>query len=182
MAKNQSRKPGRDVRGGTGKRQEKIAPTRGGTSRVERTQAKRAQAASARGPRRDDAPRKPQHRQGASTKADMVIGRRAAAEALSAGIPIKSALVQNITGERDAALEALVKQLEAEDVQVERVPKGKLDALAEGGAHQGIVLRARPFEYAELADVIDAAGDRSRRGLWCGYPQRARRRCWRGCV
>ncbi len=159
MAKNQSRKPGRDVRGGTGKRQEKIAPTRGGTSRVERTQAKRAQAASARGPRRDEAPRKPQHRQGASTKADMVIGRRAAAEALSAGIPIKSALVQNITGERDAALEALVKQLEAEDVQVERVPKGKLDALAEGGAHQGIVLRARPFEYAELADVIDAAGE-----------------------
>ena len=160
MAKNQSRKPGRDVRGGTGKRQGKIAPVRGGASRAERTQAKRSQKRSGdRDQRREGDTRRPQRRQGSSSRADLIIGRRATAEALAAGIPIKSALVQNITGERDAALESLVKELEAADVQVERVPKGKLDALAEGGAHQGVVLRARPFEYAELADVIAAAGE-----------------------
>ncbi|MDO5709790.1 MAG: 23S rRNA (guanosine(2251)-2'-O)-methyltransferase RlmB [Coriobacteriales bacterium] len=160
MAKNQSRKPGRDVRGGTGKRQEKIAPMRGGTSRMERTQAKRTQASSARrGQRLDEARDKRPQRKMSGQKADLVIGRRAAAEALAAGVPVKSALVQNIAGERDATLEALVKQLEGEGIEVERVPKGKLDALAEGGAHQGVVLRARPFEYAELADVIAAAGE-----------------------
>lgn len=160
MAKNQSRKPGRDVRGGNGKRQDKIAPVRGGTTRAERTQAKRAQAsAAARGPRRDDErPRRPQRKVGAS-KADLVIGRRAVAEALAAGVPLKSALVQNVAGERDAALEALAKQLEGEGLEVERVPKGKLDQMAEGGNHQGVIVRARPFAYAELADVIAAAGE-----------------------
>jgi 23S rRNA (guanosine2251-2'-O)-methyltransferase len=127
---------------------------------MERTQAKRTQAGSAgRGRRRDEARDKRPQRKTSGQKADLVIGRRAAAEALAAGVPVKSALVQNIAGERDATLEALVKQLEGEGIEVERVPKGKLDALAEGGAHQGVVLRARPFEYAELADVIAAAGE-----------------------
>jgi len=169
VAKNQSRKPGRDVRGGNGKRQDKIAPVRGGTSRMERQQAKRmgGGAAGSRGPRRDDGPRRPQkgagqkggaQRSGAG-KADLVIGRRAAAEALAAGVPIRSALVQAASGERDAALEALAKQLEGEGIEVERVPRGKLDALSDNAAHQGVILRARPFEYAELADVIAAAGE-----------------------
>ena len=158
MAKNQSRKPGRDVRGGSGKRQEKIAPVRGGASRAERTQAKRTQKTGAR-KQRDEGARRPQRKQGSSSRADLVIGRRAVAEALAVGVPIKSALVQNISGDRDAALEALVRELEAADIPLERVPKGKLDALAEGGAHQGVVLRARPFEYAELADIIAAAGE-----------------------
>ena len=74
-------------------------------------------------------------------------------------MPLKSALVQAITGERDAALEAFVKQLEAEGVQVERVPKGKLDALARTAPIRASCLRARPFAYAELADVIAAAGE-----------------------
>lgn len=67
--------------------------------------------------------------------------------------------MQNMAGDRDASLEALVKQLADEGIEVERVPKGKLDALTENGTHQGIVLRARPFAYAELADVIAAAGE-----------------------
>ncbi len=158
MAKNQSRKPGRDVRGGTGKRQEKIAPVRGGTTRAERTQAKRNQARSHHDQRVDERARRPQHKP-AGAKADLVIGRRAAVEALSAGVPIRSALVQNVAGERDAALELLVKRLEGEGIEVERVPKGKLDALSNNGAHQGVILRAQPFAYAELADVIAAAGE-----------------------
>ena len=164
MAKNQSRKPGRDVRGGNGKRgQDKIAPLRGGTTRMENAQAKRDRAN--RGDRRDAQPTRGQggvRRGGSSSKAsraDLVVGRRAAAEALAAGVPIKSALVQVAAGERDAALEALARQLEGEGIEVERVPKGKLDALAEGSAHQGVVLRARPYEYAQLADLIAAAGE-----------------------
>ena len=166
MAKNQSRTPGRDVRGGSGKRQEKIAPFRGGTSRVEKASAKRE--AKAKGDRRfadqysgrragKPEGEKPKKRS-AAARADLVIGRRAAAEALAAGVPLKSALVQAASGERDAALETLAKQLEAAGVEVERAGKGKLDALADGGAHQGVVVRARPFEYTELADIIRATG------------------------
>ena len=129
---------------------------------MERQQAKRmgGGTAASRGPRRDDAPRKGTHRPaGAGSKADLIVGRRAAAEALAAGVPIKSALVQAASGERDAALESLAKRLEGEGIEVERVARGKLDALSDNAAHQGVILRARPFEYAELADVIAAAGE-----------------------
>lgn len=169
MAKNQSQRPGRDVRGGSGKRQEKIAPYRGGSARVERAWAKREGTGGGTGKKRASrdggAPSRCQggrdagpRRDAGGSRADAIIGRRAVAEALAAGVPIKCAFVQNLA-ERDAALEALVKQLEAEGVDIERVPKGKLDALSENGNHQGIVLRARPFEYAELADVIAASGE-----------------------
>lgn len=149
MAKNQSRKPGRDVRGGNGKRGTRPQPDRGGRPLGQRDQ---------RGGRPDGA------RQGApkrkpSSRADLVIGRRAVAEALAAGVPLKSALVQSASGERDAALEALARELEAAGVEVERAARGKLDALSENAAHQGVVVRARPFEYAELTDVIAAAGE-----------------------
>ena len=165
MAKNQSRTPGRDVRGGSGKRQEKIAPFRGGASRVEKASAKRdakakgeGRFADQRGPKRQGRPEADKaKRRPAAAKADLIIGRRAAAEAFAAGVPIKSALVQAASGERDAALEELAKRLEAEGVEVERAGKGKLDALAEGGNHQGVILRAKPFQYAELADIIRTA-------------------------
>ena len=165
MAKNQSHTPGRDVRGGSGKRQDKIAPFRGGASRVEKASAKREAKSKGEGRFADQRGKragkpdgeKPKKRSSAS-KADLVIGRRAAAEALSAGVPSKSALVQAAAGERDAALEELAKQLEADGVEVERAAKGKLDALADGGNHQGVILRAKPFEYTELADIIRATG------------------------
>lgn len=168
MAKNQSRKPGRDVRGGNGKRQEKIAPLRGGAARVEQAWAKREGAGrqGAKGPGSGGSPRgkagrgaslRGGQRRSGESRADVIIGRRATAEALAAGVPLKSAFVQNLA-ERDASLESLVKQLDAGGVEVERVPKGKLDELSDGGAHQGIVVRAQPFAYAELADIIAAAG------------------------
>ena len=167
MAKNQSRTPGRDVRGGSGKRQEKIAPFRGGASRVEKASAKRdakakgeGRFADQRGPKRQGRPEADKaKRRPAAAKADLIIGRRAAAEAFAAGVPIKSALVQAASGERDAALEELAKRLEADGVEVERAGKGKLDALADGGNHQGVILRAKPFQYAELADIIRSTGD-----------------------
>lgn len=67
--------------------------------------------------------------------------------------------MQERSGERDQALERIAARLEDAGVPVERVPRGRLDALSSHGAHQGVVVRTRPFEYAELADVIAAAGE-----------------------
>lgn len=94
----------------------------------------------------------------AASRTDLIEGRRAVEEALSCGIPLKSALVQERSGERDQALERLAERLIDEGVVVERVPRFRLDALSSHGAHQGVVVRTRPFAYAELSDVIAAAG------------------------
>ncbi|MCY1077160.1 23S rRNA (guanosine(2251)-2'-O)-methyltransferase RlmB [Archangium lansingense] len=42
-------------------------------------------------------------------------------------------------------------------IRVERVPRERLAALADGGVHQGVVAELRGFEYAELEDLLEAA-------------------------
>jgi 23S rRNA (guanosine2251-2'-O)-methyltransferase len=42
-------------------------------------------------------------------------------------------------------------------IRVERVPRERLQALVEGGAHQGVAARLREFAYATLEDVLGRA-------------------------
>lgn len=91
-------------------------------------------------------------------RSDLIEGRRAVEEALGAGVPLKSALVQIQSLDADPALERLALRLDAAGVSVERVPRNRLDQLSSHGAHQGVIVRAKPFQYAELGDVIAAAG------------------------
>ena len=72
-------------------------------------------------------------------KGEFIEGRRAAAEALRTGFPIKCALIAE-GGERDAALSRLVDDLNAAGVRIKYVPRAQLDALSSHGAHQGIAL------------------------------------------
>lgn len=100
---------------------------------------------------------RPQGR-GSAGRSDLIEGRRAVEEALGAGVPLKSALVQIQSLDADPALERLAQRLDAVGVSVERVPRNRLDQLSSHGAHQGVIVRAKPFQYAELGDVIAAAG------------------------
>ena len=92
---------------------------------------------------------------------EYIEGRRAVAEALRTGFPVKRALVADAEGRRDAALAQLVDQLRGANIPVEYVATEQLDALSSHGAHQGIALEVGAFPYAALADIIaraDAAG------------------------
>lgn len=102
-------------------------------------------------------------RPGASRRpaGEYIEGRRAAAEALRTGFPVKRALVADAEGRRDAALAQLVDQLRGANIPVEYIAAEQLDALSSHGAHQGIALEVGAFPYADLADIIaraDAAG------------------------
>lgn len=102
-------------------------------------------------------------RPGASRRplGEYIEGRRAVAEALRTGFPVKRALVADAEGRRDAALAQLVDQLRGANIPVEYVATEQLDALSSHGAHQGIALEVGAFPYAALADIIaraDAAG------------------------
>lgn len=102
-------------------------------------------------------------RPGASRRplGEYIEGRRAAAEALRTGFPVKRALVADAEGRRDAALAQLVDQLRGANIPVEYVATEQLDALSSHGAHQGIALEVGAFPYAALVDIIaraDAAG------------------------
>mgnify|MGYP002562698174 CR=1 FL=1 len=146
-AGDQSRTPGRDVRGGKGKGGRPFRPAPGKGQHGEKNRGPRPVPGAAR--------RGPQLRE----RTDLIEGRRAVEEALACGMPLRSALVQERSGERDQALEKIAARLDEAGVPVERVPRARLDALSSHGAHQGVVVRTRPFAYAELSDVIAAAGE-----------------------
>lgn len=99
--------------------------------------------------------------QRSGSSADYIEGRRAVAEALELGIPVMRALIQKDMGSADTALTDLEKQLKAAGIEVERVAKQILDSLSSHGAHQGVMLKVAPYEYAELAEVIAKAGEGS---------------------
>lgn len=85
-------------------------------------------------------------------------GRRALAEALESGLPLRRVLVQAGSDGQDQTLARLVERASAAGVPIEFVPKPRLDALSSHGAHQGLVAQTRPFAYSDLSEVIAAAG------------------------
>ncbi|WP_321973864.1 23S rRNA (guanosine(2251)-2'-O)-methyltransferase RlmB [Paratractidigestivibacter sp.] len=93
-----------------------------------------------------------------AARSDLIEGRRAAEEALFSGMPLKSALVAAGAGQTDPALDRIVAKLEERGVAIEYVPRTRLDQLSSHGTHQGIIVRAKPFEYASVGDVINNAG------------------------
>ena len=51
----------------------------------------------------------------------------------------------------------LFKRAKDAGIRVQRLPRERLAAMAEGGVHQGVVAELRTFAYAELEDILDAA-------------------------
>ena len=151
MAKNQSQTPGRDIRGGTGKRMPKAQAKGKAKSGSGRPDRKRCQNQGA-------APRHMRSGSDRADAADVIFGRRAVAEALDLGLPLKSAFVLG-GSDADATLAELTERLTQADVPLEQASRQRLDELSGRGAHQGIVVRTQPFEYASLGRIIRAAGE-----------------------
>lgn len=136
-------------------------PLRGGTKRQQQTvESWNAKPKAERAGKNNGKPNRAPRREN-TNKSDYIEGRRAVAEALELGIPVQRALILKDSGADAAALADLERELKAADIEVERVAKPILDSLSSHGAHQGVMLKVKPYKYAELADVIAAAGEGS---------------------
>ena len=91
------------------------------------------------------------------TISSLIEGRRAAAEALELGVPIKQAFVVQ-SESPDAALTELLKQLESLNIPIRFMPRARLDEMSSHGAHQGIVVETRSFAYSSVEQIIEQAG------------------------
>lgn len=99
----------------------------------------------------------PQRRDVHAAVGNYIEGRRAAAEALRTGFPIKCALIANGV-ENEPAIRDLLAGLGTAGVPVKQVSRSRLDEISSHGAHQGIVLEVGAFPYADLADIIARTG------------------------
>lgn len=156
--RNDPRPSGRRDARGAASRGRQGGQQRGGSQ--QRGGKPRQQASGARTGAHTGVPARTRGPQGqrAGSKGDLIEGRRAAAEALELGLPITRALIQKDSGAVDPTLTDLARRLAANGVEVERVARPVLDSLSSHGAHQGIMLKVRPYRYASLHDIIEAAG------------------------
>ena len=93
---------------------------------------------------------------------DWVVGRNPVWEALSAGLPVKTAYVAE-GAERDSRLRDIFAFAAAHSLPLLTVTRFELDRLTGGAVHQGVALQLREFVYADADDLLAAAlldGDR----------------------
>ncbi len=66
------------------------------------------------------------------------------------------------TSNYDGQPQALRQLVEEHEITVEPADEVRLDEMAHGGNHQGVVVEATPFQYIELDDLIERTDDSSR--------------------
>ena len=88
---------------------------------------------------------------------DLIVGRNAVKEALKAGRPADSLLVQR--GERSGAVLPIIAECKEKGVIVKEVDQKKLDFLCGHAHHQGVILIAAAHEYATVEDILDRAAE-----------------------
>ncbi|MEI2643484.1 MAG: 23S rRNA (guanosine(2251)-2'-O)-methyltransferase RlmB [Candidatus Nanopelagicales bacterium] len=142
--RNPGSKKGASVGSGGQRRKglEGKGPTPAAKDRVGHPAARKERAAQKRPVSRKPSPR-----------ADVVAGRNPVVEALRARTPAEALLVQTRI-ELDDRLAEAVSLAADQGLTVREVPKSELDAAAADVVHQGLVLIAAPFTYADLGDLI----------------------------
>jgi 23S rRNA (guanosine2251-2'-O)-methyltransferase len=121
--------------------------------------AQRAAAArdAKRGEKRDN-PRPADREPRADTKRrsgeiELVIGRNAVVESLRAGIPAM-VLYVGARAQADERVAEAVQLAADAGIAILEAGSSELERLADGGVHQGVVLRVRPYSYAHPDDLI----------------------------
>lgn len=90
---------------------------------------------------------------------NMVVGRNAVAEVLQSGRSLNKLLLAEgslVGSARDILMRAKERQ-----VPIEIVPRNRIENLAKGYRHQGVVAYVSPVPYADLEDILVAAGEKS---------------------
>lgn len=90
-----------------------------------------------------------------ATNEDFVIGRHPAVAALKSKQAVNKVFLQ--AGLKADALKEVASLAKKKGVIVNQVPKAKLDLLADGQNHQGVVLAVAAYEYASLDDLFAKA-------------------------
>lgn len=89
---------------------------------------------------------------------DVLVGRNAVTEALKAGRGINKILLAN--GDREGSITEIAALAKERGIVVQYVERAKIEALAGGHRHQGVLAYVAPVPYAELDDILQAAEEK----------------------
>lgn len=89
---------------------------------------------------------------------DFVFGRHAVVEALQTPDRVNRVFIQEGTSGRDAA--KVIELAHEKGIQVQTVPKTKIEDLVGNAVHQGLVASIAAYEYADFEDVFKKAEEK----------------------
>ncbi|KGP72509.1 23S rRNA (guanosine(2251)-2'-O)-methyltransferase RlmB [Pontibacillus yanchengensis] len=91
-------------------------------------------------------------------KDEWILGKNAVLESLKSGRAINKIMVSEQMQQQ--ASQQIHKQAKEHGIQVQKVPKKKLDQLVEGN-HQGVIASVAAYTYSELEDIFQKAKNRN---------------------
>ena len=86
---------------------------------------------------------------------DKIIGRNPVQEAIKSGREIDKIMVKK--GEIEGSLRPIIKKARDMGIPVIEADRNKLDQIAEGGNHQGVIAYVAAHDYASLDDIFKNA-------------------------
>lgn len=86
---------------------------------------------------------------------DLIIGRNAAMEALKSDKTIEVLYITN--GPKEGSINAIINLAKDKKIVIKEVDKKKLDSMAVGAVHQGVIARITPYNYFEVKDILEDA-------------------------
>ena len=94
----------------------------------------------------------------ARTGVDIIAGKHAVLEALESDVPLKTIFIAQGTQEGDY-VDKVIEMAKGAGVEYEIVPRKKIEYYASGLNHQGVMAKARPYEYAAIGEIMAACQD-----------------------
>lgn len=90
---------------------------------------------------------------------DMVAGRNAVMEALKGSRSVNKLMIAN--GSTEGSIKEIIAVAKEKGVNIQYWERSKLDSIAIGIRHQGVLAQVAPVEYAELEDILQAAREKN---------------------
>ena len=90
---------------------------------------------------------------------DMVAGRNAVMEALKGSRSVNKLMIAN--GSTEGSIKEIIAVAKEKGVNTQYWDRSKLDSIARGIRHQGVLAQVAPVQYAELEDILQVAKDRN---------------------
>ncbi|MBP5199469.1 MAG: 23S rRNA (guanosine(2251)-2'-O)-methyltransferase RlmB [Schwartzia sp.] len=121
-----------------------------------RKHAERTSDDKAKKPVRFSRPKEQEH---ASLTKDVIVGRNAVTEALKSGRAVNRLLVAE--GDGQGSIREIVRMARENGVIVEIVERSKIEAIAGGYRHQGVLAYISPVDYTPLDELLETAKEKS---------------------
>lgn len=90
---------------------------------------------------------------------DMVAGRNAVMEALKGSRSVNKLMIAN--GSTEGSIKEIIAVAKEKGVNIQYWDRSKLDSIARGIRHQGVLAQVAPVQYAELENILQVAKDRN---------------------